>query len=68
MHYASKFGNSALMGMLGSVNGKQINYHGWDNRIKYWMRKWMPKKLFVAIINTKRRFLGPHETYRYEDN
>ena len=56
------------MGMLGSVNGKQINYHGWDNRIKYWMRKWMPKKLFVAIINTKRRFLGPHETYRYEDN
>ena len=63
MHYASTFGTQRLMGMFGSPN-----FHGWDYRIKYFLRRILPRTLFVNVINFKRKLLGPHVFYKYEDN
>lgn len=64
MHYATTFGTQNLMGMMAGSR----NFHGWDYKIKYFLRRILPKKLFVSVINFKRRLMGPHMVYRYEDN
>lgn len=68
MYYAGTFGTHDLLGLFQSQNGIRINFHGWDYRIKYFLRKIFPKKIFVGIINFKRKIMGPHKVYKYEDN
>ncbi len=66
MYYAMHYGNQSLLKFFEGK--KTINYHGWDYKIKYFLRKILPKGLFVKVINAKRKVMGPHKVYRYEDN
>ena len=66
MYYAMHYGNLSMLKYLEGE--KKINYRGWDYRIKYFLRKILPKQVFVKVINTKRKLMGPHKIYRYEDN
>lgn len=65
MHYSVTHVNQVVNSMNG---GYKVNFHGWDYRIKYFLRAILPKKVFVNVINAKRRIMGPHKVYRYEDN
>lgn len=65
MHYSVNHVNHVVNSMNG---GYRINFHGWDYRIKYFLRRILPKKTFVNVINAKRRVMGPHKVYKYEDN
>lgn len=67
-YYAMHYGNQCLLKFFEIGQGKKINYHGWDYRIKYFLRKALPKGVFVDVINFKRKIIGPHKVYRYEDN
>lgn len=68
MYYAGTFGTHDLLAIFKTQNGVKINFHGWDYRIKYFLRRIFPKKVFVGIINFKRKIMGPHKVYKYEDN
>lgn len=65
MHYSTNFASYAASSMNG---GYKVNFHGWDYRMKYFLRRILPKKVFVNVINAKRRVMGPHKVYKYEDN
>ena len=65
MHYAMHYGNQSLLKFF--EGGKKINYHGWDYRIKYFLKRILPKEVFVNVINAKRKIMGPHKVYKYED-
>lgn len=68
MYYAMHYGNQSLLKFFESEPVEQTNYIGWDYKIKYFLRGILPKKVFVNIINFKRKLIGPHKVYKYEDN